>query len=133
VRRSLALALAGLFIFAGAAQAASYSGTASGSHPFSVSFQTVASGGVVASTTWQPKRGGDYAFEVDHLTNPSDPLSYDSYCLIFVDFKGVTQFGVKGSGTWGNWVCTFPPTLDGYWVATFTTYSGKTSVTLSVP
>lgn len=133
MKRAVPLALAASLFITGVAMAETQSGTASNGQPLTVSFTTDAAGTVTVNAQWQPKGNARYSLSVNHLADPNDPFSTDQACQVYDTQAGSVHYGLYGSGERGDWTCTIPDGLAGYWTAEFRPLSGKTDVTLTTP
>jgi hypothetical protein len=65
----------------------SITGTATYSHPLFLVAEGVA-GTATAHAMWEPKNGVRYGLTLKHLTDPSDPYSYDAICQVYEPLDG---------------------------------------------
>jgi hypothetical protein len=121
VKRAIALALASLFIFAGVAQAATYSWTGTVSHgssPAQITFTTNTAGDVTARAVWNAKPSGLYGLRLwNSVTTQSCEVSWTEQPPVSA----------------GDYTCTITDGQPGPWTAQFFVAQGsKVNVTLTV-
>lgn len=102
-----------------ATEVSTFTGSATGSHPFHVSFTTLRDGDVVARVQWTPKAGNEYTLQLKRLSDPNDTFSYTHICQVY------TAQTNPAPPPAGDWTCIIPDGPSGFYTVDFFPEQGK--------